>query len=114
LRGVCGGGIASECRVVARLWAYKHTHTHTHTHTHIKHTSMHIHTELLRKTVGAIEISRDGVLEKAYFIIPSLCTYLTKETKQAQILDCEKNNYYLVYVVSHRHIIFIAYVVIIV
>jgi hypothetical protein len=32
--------------------------------------------------VGAIEISRDGVLEKAYFIVPSLCTYLTKETKQ--------------------------------
>jgi len=84
-----------SCRKTVDTHTYTHTHTthtytaHTHTHTHTTHTSIHICTESLRKTVDAIEISRDCVLEKAYFIIPSLCTYLTKETKQAQILDCE-------------------------
>ena len=42
--------------------------------------------------VGAIEISRDGVLEKAYFIVPPLCRYLTHETKQAILVGVNRAN----------------------
>jgi len=46
----------------------------------------------LRKTVGAIEISRSGVLEKAYFIVPSLCQYLTHVSKQQILLGVNRAN----------------------
>ena len=46
----------------------------------------------LRKTVGAIEISRSGILEKAYFIVPSLCQYLTNASKQQILLGVNRAN----------------------
>ena len=39
----------------------------------------------LRKAVGVIEISRSGVLERAYFIIPSICSYLTEVSAYVSI-----------------------------
>jgi len=58
------------------------------------HVGMHDCTrvESLRETVGAIEISRAGVLEKAYFIIPSLCTFLTKQSRRQILLGVNRAN----------------------
>jgi hypothetical protein len=46
----------------------------------------------LRKTVGAIEISRSGIVEKAYFIIPRLCQYLTRTSKQQILMGVNRAN----------------------
>ena len=46
----------------------------------------------LRRTVGAIEISRSGVVEKAYFIVPTLCQYLTEASKQRILLEVNRAN----------------------
>jgi hypothetical protein len=46
----------------------------------------------LLKTVGAIEISRGGVVEKAYFVIPSLCQYLTRASKQQILMGVNRAN----------------------
>jgi hypothetical protein len=38
--------------------------------------------ERLQEKVGVIEISRKGVLEKVYFVIPDVCQYLTELSKE--------------------------------
>jgi hypothetical protein len=46
----------------------------------------------LKKKVGVIEISRKGVLEKAYFIIPSVCSFLTHASKQWILFGVNRSN----------------------
>ena len=44
----------------------------------------------LQQKVGVIEISRKGLLEKAYFIVPSVCTYLTPQSKDLLVQQALK------------------------
>eukprot|EP00960_Hanusia_phi_P010731 315333-Hanusia_phi.AAC.3 len=48
--------------------------------------------ENLRRKVGVIEISRKGVLEKAYFIIPEICKYLTEASKKRFVYSVRRTN----------------------
>ena len=42
--------------------------------------------------VGVIEISRKGLLEKAYFIVPHVCQYLTESSKQKLVQGVNRAN----------------------
>jgi hypothetical protein len=46
----------------------------------------------LQQKVGVIEISRKGLLEKAYFIVPSVCTYLTPQSKDLLVHSVNRAN----------------------
>jgi len=48
--------------------------------------------EALHNTVGVVEVSRAGVLEKAYFIVPSLCEYLTEASKRRILTSVNRAN----------------------
>lgn len=47
---------------------------------------------VFRSQVGVIEISRKSVLEKAYFIIPSVCSFITEASKQKLLLGVNRTN----------------------
>jgi hypothetical protein len=61
---------------IYNTYTYTHIWTQIHTHTgiHRLHPDHIWDLANLQKKVGVIEISRDGVLEKAYFIVPEVCT----------------------------------------
>jgi hypothetical protein len=42
--------------------------------------------------VGVIEISRKGLLEKAYFIVPAVCSYLTPKSKDLLVHSVNRSN----------------------
>mmetsp|Transcript_19064 Transcript_19064/g.28050 ORF Transcript_19064/g.28050 Transcript_19064/m.28050 type:complete len:632 (+) Transcript_19064:2-1897(+) len=46
----------------------------------------------LRQKVGVIEISRKGLLEKAYFIVPRVCQYLTEASKRNLVVGVNRAN----------------------
>ena len=48
--------------------------------------------ERLQEKVGVIEISRKGVLEKVYFVVPDVCQYLTELTKEDIKLNVNRAN----------------------
>jgi hypothetical protein len=48
--------------------------------------------ESLRDKIGVIEISRGGALEKACFIVPRVCRYLTRAMKESVIAKVNRAN----------------------
>ena len=73
-----------------------HTHTHTHMHTHTlththTHSHAHAHTHTHTHTHAHKVVRKDRTLEKIVFPIPTVCHFLTEESKANVMENTECN-----------------------